>query len=66
MLALDAKNAFNSANWGRIKGALANITISGYLASLVENYFLTLADEKAEVVSITNRRNKNTMKVEVG
>ncbi|CAD7076711.1 unnamed protein product [Hermetia illucens] len=38
VVALDAKNAFNSANWNRIKRALADIGVPGYLANLVENY----------------------------
>ena len=38
VVALDVKNAFNSANWNRIKGALADIGVPGYLANLVENY----------------------------
>lgn len=39
VLALDVKKVFNSSNWHRIKGALAGIEISGYLASLVKNNF---------------------------
>lgn len=37
VLALDVKNALNSANWKPIQGALTEIGVSGYLANLVEN-----------------------------
>lgn len=38
MVDITSMNGFNSANWNRIKGTLADISIPGYLASLVESY----------------------------
>ncbi|CAD7093684.1 unnamed protein product [Hermetia illucens] len=39
LVTLDVKNAFNSANWGWIKGALAKLRVPSYLARLIESYF---------------------------
>ena len=39
LVTLDVKNAFNSANWGWIKGALAKLGVPSYLARLIESYF---------------------------
>lgn len=38
VLALDDKNAYNSANWDEFKGALIEIRVSGYLAGFVKIY----------------------------
>lgn len=37
VLSKDVRNEFNSANWSRIEGMLADIGGPGYLASLVDN-----------------------------
>lgn len=39
ILTLDTLSAFNCKDWDRVKGALASIGISGYMASLIEYYF---------------------------
>lgn len=38
VLALDAKIAFNSTNWNRIKEKLVDVGVPRYLASVVKNY----------------------------
>lgn len=38
-VALDGKNAFNSANWSRIKKSLATIGVLIHLVSIVTSYF---------------------------
>lgn len=37
VVTVDVKNAFNSANCGRIKESLAKINAPGYLANLIES-----------------------------
>lgn len=38
VITLDIKNAFNSANWTRIKSALAKLEVPQYLASIIGSY----------------------------
>lgn len=39
MIALDIKNAFNTARWNRIMEALKNKAVPAYLIKLIESYF---------------------------
>lgn len=39
IVALDVKNAFNSANWDRILDALSRMNVPGYIRRIISSYF---------------------------
>ena len=59
VVTLDVRNAFRSANWGRIMGALFNMATPPYLLQILNNYFqdrkvihLTDEGEQESVVTV--------------
>ena len=58
VVTLDVRNAFNSANWGRIMRALFNMATPPYLMEILNNYFqdrkvIYLTDEGEQEYVVT-------------